>query len=79
MVWTKAGTTTLTSAGDDLDITSMTASKFNVFLSHIFKSATTIQANMTTDNNTATDYAYRQSQNGGSDSTDNSKWWKFRR
>ena len=69
MVWTKAGTTTLTSAGDDLDITSMTASKFNVFLSHIFKSATTIQANMTTDNNTATDYAYRQSQNGGTDST----------
>jgi hypothetical protein len=34
MAWNKLGTTTLGSAGDDLDITSMTANKFNQFMVH---------------------------------------------
>ena len=66
MAWGKNGTpNTLTSAGDDLDITDLTAYKFNMFLHHGIASST-IQGNVTTDNNGNTDYAYRINRNGQS-------------
>lgn len=65
MVWNKLGTTTLSSAGDDLDITSMTANKFNQVLIHVpTAGGGTKQISMNFDNNTNTDYAFRRNQNG---------------
>ena len=71
MAWAKAGTTTLGSAGDDLDITSMTANKFNVYLSHTIASGD-IGVQLTFNNVGGTSYADRNSVDGGSDSTNNS-------
>ena len=68
MVWNKLGTTTLGSAGDDLDITSMTASKFNMIMNHWISITSTTTASLTLDNTGGNDYAYRYSTNGGSDS-----------
>jgi len=73
MAWAKAGTTTLGSAGDDLDITSMTANKFNQFLVHTLNTGGTSKHNFTFDNNDNTDYARRRSYNGAADSTDTSQ------
>ena len=71
MVWNKLGTTTLGSAGDDLDITSMTANKFNQFMVHtpIDNASNNINHRYTFDDNSATDYAYRESINGATDAT----------
>ena len=67
MVWNKSGTTTLGSAGDDLDITSFTASTFNTILAHYSPTGGDAQ-NLTTFNNISTaSYARRKSTNGGSD------------
>ena len=38
MVWGKAGSTTLDSAGDDVDITSLSESKFKMIMSHMINS-----------------------------------------
>ena len=73
MAWAKLGTTTLGSAGDDLDITSMTANKFNQFLVHTLNTGGTSKHNFTFDNNNNTDYARRRSYNGAADSTDTSQ------
>lgn len=73
MAWIKAGTTTLGSAGDDLDITSMTANKFNQFMDHWISITNTTTASLTLDNTGGNDYAYRYSTNGGSDSTSTSQ------
>ena len=73
MAWGKNGTPdTLTSAGDTLTISDLTTTKFNQFMSHVISSST-IDIDITFDNNTATDYARRQSYNGGSDSTNTSQ------
>ena len=73
MAWAKAGSTTLTSAGDDLDITGMTASKFNMIMIRTLRTGTGTSHNKrwltTLDNNTATDYCWRSSYNNGTDST----------
>jgi len=71
MAWNKLGTTTLGSAGDDLDITSMTANKFNQFMVHtpIDNASNNINHRYTFDDNSATDYAYRESINGATDAT----------
>ena len=67
MAWIKAGTTTLSTAGDDLDITSFTASTFNTILAHYSPTGGDAQ-NLTTFNNISTaSYARRKSTNGGSD------------
>ncbi len=67
MAWAKNGTPdTLTSSGDTLTISDLTAYKFNQFL-HYTIASSTIRDVLTTDNNTATDYAIRRSQNGGAD------------
>ena len=68
MAWIKAGSTTLASAGDDLDITSMTANKFNQFLWHKIASSDAV-GSMTFNNNANSVYARRRSTNGGTDST----------
>ena len=74
MVWAKNGTpVTLGSAGDDLDITDLTATKFNQFMIHTLRTGTGVSHNKrwltTLDNNSATDYAWRRSANGGTDAT----------
>ena len=66
MVWIKLGSTTLGSAGDDLDITSMTANTFNQFILHTLSTAVK-DHRLTTDDNGATDYAWRRSANGTAD------------
>ena len=69
MAWAKNGTpVTLTSTGDDLDITDLTAYKFNQILIH---TPITNQFNieLTFDNNSNTDYASRLSSDGGPEST----------
>ena len=73
MAWAKNGTpNTLGSAGDDCDITDLTAYKFNQFLFH--KIATgDADPDMTFNNNTNTVYAYRQSQDGATDGTGTSQ------
>jgi len=71
MAWAKNGTpNTLGSAGDDLDITDLTAYKFNLFLAHTFATGGNTRLNYTLDNTGANDYAYRSSINGGTDSTE---------
>jgi len=69
LAWAKNGTpNTLSGTADDCDITDLTAYKFNLFLHHGLASST-IQGNVTTDNNGNTDYAYRISRDGASDIT----------
>ena len=68
MAWAKSGTTTLGSAGDDLDITSITANKFNQVLGHHINSGDKA-VNITFNDNTNSVYSRRKSFNGGSDST----------
>ena len=71
MAWSKNGTTTLSSAGDTVTISDLTATEFNVFLSHVLNSSS-INLDVTTDNNSNTDYAVRRSDNGAADGTDTS-------
>lgn len=68
MAWAKNGTTTLGSAGDDLDITTLTEQKFNVYLSHTIASGD-IGIQFTFNNVGGTSYADRNSVDGGADST----------
>ena len=71
MAWAKNGTPlTLGSALDDMDITDLTATKFNVFMLHTL-STVAKDHRLTTDNNGATDYAWRRSANGGADDATN--------
>ncbi len=74
MAWAKNGTpNTLGSAGDTLQITDLTANKFNQFMIHTLTTAGTIKHNFIFDNNSNTDYARRRSNNGASDSNDTSQ------
>ncbi len=69
MAWAKNGTSnTLGSAGDDMDITDLTAYKFNQFLSHIIPTGA-MNANTTFNNNSNSVYAWRISHDGGADTT----------
>ena len=68
MAWSKAGTTTLGSAGDILSISGLTAQKFNVFLSHQISSGNT-NKKRTCNNSTGSLYAVRYSADGGADGT----------
>ncbi len=67
MAWAKNGTpNTLGADGDDIDITDLTAYKFNQFMSHTL-STSARNHRVTYDNNGATDYAWRQSIGGATD------------
>ena len=69
MAWGKNGTpSTLGSSGDDLDITDLTANKFNLFLSHIIATGR-VRRVQTFNNNTNPVYAWRESANGVTDGT----------
>ena len=71
MAWAKNGTAlTLGSALDDIDITDLTAYKFNMFMVHTLSTADK-DHRLTTDDNGATDYAWRRSANGGADDATN--------
>ena len=66
MAWAKNGTPlTLGSALDDMDITDLTAKKFNMFMIHQIHSAN-ISTDQTFNNNTNSVYAIRGQTNGGS-------------
>tara|TARA_R110000803_G_scaffold25334_2_gene60555 strand:+ start:16 stop:498 length:483 start_codon:yes stop_codon:yes gene_type:complete len=69
MSWDKNGTPeTLTGTDDNIEVTSMGGKKFNVILSHTFASGNTASY-MSLNNSTASEYARRQSENGGGDDT----------
>lgn len=71
LAWGKNGTPlTLGSELDDMDITDLTAYKFNQFMVHFISGASsTCTPDMTFDNTGGDDYARRNSTNGGADST----------
>jgi len=71
MTWGKLGSTTLGSAGDDLDITSMTANTFNQFLIHRIASGISV-VNVTLNDTGSSQYAKRSSINGATDVTSTS-------
>ncbi len=69
MAWGKNGTPhTLTSAGDTLTISNLTANKFNLFLSHILGTGA-VDIDTTFNNNSNSVYAQRSSSNGAADVT----------
>jgi hypothetical protein len=70
MAWAKNGTTTLGSAGDDLDIDTLTSTKFNMVLLHALDTGGTINVRPTFNNDSGSNYARRGSQDGGADGTD---------
>jgi len=72
MVWGKAGSTTLGSAGDDLDITSMTANDFNQFFIHSIASGS-MKHNFRFDDNSGSVYARGRSHNSAGKSNDSSQ------
>lgn len=72
MVWGKAGSTTLSSAGTNIEVTYSTANKFNQTLTHSLIS-TTVSMVKRFNNDTGSNYANRYSENGGADATTTSQ------
>ena len=75
MAWSKNGTTTLSSAGDTVTVSSLTASEFNTNLFHGVSSGN-IQHRVKigyTSLDSGNNYARRYSQNGGADGTGTSE------
>jgi len=68
MAWAKEGSDTLESANSALEVTSNDL-KFNVILSHHFADSGSMQQLLRFNDSSATDYAYRRSENGGGDTT----------
>ena len=64
MVWSKAGSVTLPSAGGTINVTGMTASKFNAYLTHAIKSGSGIGTTLTLDGVGGTSYALHYIENG---------------
>jgi hypothetical protein len=71
MAWGKAGSDTLTGTGDLMTITDLPANLSNFFISHTLASGQT-EPLITFNNDTGSNYAYRYSSDGGSDSTQTS-------
>lgn len=70
IAWSKNGTPdTLGSALDDMDITDLTAKKFNQFMVHILDTGGQISHNINFNNNANSVYAERSSFDGGTDAT----------
>ena len=67
MAWAKNGTTTLVGAGDDLDIDTLTSTKFNMILLHALDTGGTINVTPTFNNDSGSNYARRACQDGGAD------------
>ena len=72
MAWVRNGTPdTLTSTGDTLTISDLTAKQFNFILGHNIQSGAVAQATRL-DNDSGSNYAYRRSVNGATDVTSGS-------
>lgn len=70
MPWEKNGTpNTLAIAGDTLEITDLTATKTNQFISNIIVDSGLVSCAFTFNNNTNSVYTSRNSTNGGTDAT----------
>ena len=70
MAWGKAGSTTLSSTGDTITVSSLTANKTNQFLLHALESSSlTTNHNLTFNNNSGSVYARRIASNGNADTT----------
>jgi len=70
MAWAKNETNTLTGTGDNMDLTSLTAYKFNQFMFHISGgSSNQTTGHLTFNDNNNSVYARRQETNGGTDAT----------
>ena len=68
MAWGKAGSTTLSSAGDTIDSGTISASKCNQSMIHTISSSST-NYNLQFNSDTGSNYAYRAEYNGGTDAT----------
>jgi|DEB0MinimDraft_3_1074331.scaffolds.fasta_scaffold59722_2 hypothetical protein len=81
MAWSKNGTPeTLSGVADVVQITDLTAYKFNQFMCHnLTDTGDLITMACTFNNNTNSVYAHRKSENGGTDNTSTSiaydPWW----
>ena len=70
MAWAKNGSTTLSSTGDTITVSSLTANKTNQFLLHALESSSlTTNHNLTFNNNSGSVYARRIASNGNADTT----------
>jgi len=76
MTWSKNGTTTLSSAGDTVTVSSLTASDFNHFMMHGLWTGTTLFPEIRVGNgsvDTGSNYAYRSQADGAADTTGTSQ------
>ena len=69
MAWGKAGSTTLSTAGSNIEVTGMTSSETNLFLHHMVAPSTNLSVNGNFDNDTGSNYADRCEFSGGTDTT----------
>ncbi len=74
MVWARNGTPhTLSGTADSLEITDLTAHKFNMFMMHCFPNGSdTIEPRFSLTDNSGTGHATRSSKNGAADVTNES-------
>ena len=72
MAWGKAGSTTTTSAGDSFDVTGLSNNKFIMLIRHITSDGNTVIYNRF-NSDSGSNYAYRWSENGGTDGTGTSQ------
>ena len=79
MPWGKLGSTTLGSAGDDCDITSFTASKFDFFMFHKILSGSNAESTCTLNDNGYPVYSREGSDNFGTDFTSSGSNWNLQR
>ena len=78
MVWNKLGSITLGTAGDNIDVSGFTASKFNSYLTHAIKSGTGVGTTLTLDGIGGTSYALRYIENGTEGSRLEDSAWVLR-
>jgi len=69
MAWIKAGSTTTTGNVGNIDVNSMTANKFNQILYHVIGNGGTAATEFRVSSDSGTNYASRESGNGGADGT----------
>lgn len=68
--WVELGRTTLSSTGDTIDVTGLTAKPYMMVLHHTLKSGGTgFEARMNFNDDSGSNYCVRHQSNGGSDST----------
>jgi hypothetical protein len=74
MAWAKNGTPhTLTTSGDVLEISDLTATKFNQFMKHQLPTGGDASSELRLNSDTGSNYTRRWSSNGGADGTDTSQ------